>query len=230
MTSARESTLAEPAGLELQNGDRMTREEFHRVYSQMPEDFKAELIGGIVYVASPLKRRHGTNHLPLGTLFFTYEAHTPGVESGDNVTILLGEEGEPQPDLFLRVLTECGGQSQTSDDDYVLGAPELIAEIAFSSRSIDLHRKREDYTRYGVCEYLVLCLGEKKLRWFDLRNDRELEPGDDGICRITAFPGLWIDGEAVVAKDHLRMMAVLERGLSTPEHEQFVRRLAASRQ
>ena len=230
MTSLRESTLAEPAGLELQNGDRMTREEFHRVYSQMAEDFTAELIGGIVYVASPLKRRHGTNHLPLGTLFFTYEAHTPGVESGDNVTILLGEEGEPQPDLFLRVLTECGGQSQTSEDDYVLGAPELIAEIAFSSRSIDLHRKREDYTRYGVCEYLVLCLREKKLRWFDLRNDRELEPGDDGICRITAFPGLWIDGEAVVAKDHLRMMAVLERGLSTPEHEQFVRRLAASRQ
>jgi Uma2 family endonuclease len=168
--------------------------------------------------------------LPLGTLFFTYEAHTPGVESGDNVTILLGEEGEPQPDLFLRVLTECGGQSQTSEDDYVLGAPELIAEIAFSSRSIDLHRKREDYARYGVCEYLVLCLREKKLRWFDLRNDRELKPGDDGICRITAFPGLWIDGEAVVAKDHLRMMAVLERGLSTPEHEQFVRRLAASRQ
>ena len=100
------TSVAEPVELEFQTGDRMSREEFHRIYSQMPEGFRAELIGGIVYVASPLKRRHGTNHLPLGTLFFTYEARTPGVESGDNTTILLGDEGEPQPDLFLRILPE----------------------------------------------------------------------------------------------------------------------------
>ena len=229
MTSVSESMLAGPAGLELRTGDRMTREEFHRVYAEMPEGFQAELIGGIVYVASPPKRRHGTNHLPLGTLFFTYEARTPGVESGDNTTVLLGDEGEPQPDLFLRVLPEHGGQSQTSADDYVLGAPELIAEIAFSSRSIDLHRKREDYARYGVCEYLVLCLREQLLRWFDLRQDRELKPDGDGICRIAVFPGLWIDGQAVLAKDQARMLAILERGLATPEHEQFVRRLATQR-
>lgn len=55
--------------LELQTGDRMTADEFMRVYEQTPEDFKAELIGGIVYVASPLKRRHGTMHPALGTVF-----------------------------------------------------------------------------------------------------------------------------------------------------------------
>ena len=70
MTSVSESMLAEPAGLELRTGDCMTRKEFHRVYSQMPADFQAELIGGIVYVASPLKLWHGANHLPLGTLLF----------------------------------------------------------------------------------------------------------------------------------------------------------------
>ena len=62
---------------ELHNGDRMRREEFHRIYRQMPEHVQAELIGGIVYVASPLKRQHGTNHLPLGSLFFAYEGNTP---------------------------------------------------------------------------------------------------------------------------------------------------------
>ena len=36
MTSVSESMLAEPAGLELRTGDCLTREEFHRVYSQMP--------------------------------------------------------------------------------------------------------------------------------------------------------------------------------------------------
>jgi hypothetical protein len=46
--------------LELHAGDRMTREEFHRIYERMPKKFKAELIGGTVFVASPLKWKHGT--------------------------------------------------------------------------------------------------------------------------------------------------------------------------
>jgi Uma2 family endonuclease len=215
--------------LELNNGDRMTQKEFHRIYSQMPENFKAELIGGIVYVASPLKRRHGTNHLPLGTLFFAYEGHTTGVESGDNTTIILGEEGEPQPDLYLRILPEFGGQSQTDEDDYVVGAPELFAEIAASSRSIDLHGKRDDYARYGGLEYLVLCLREKQLHWFDLRANKELQPDADGVFRIRTFPGLWIHGEALLAKNYQRLMAVLNEGLASPEHAEFVKKLAAAR-
>jgi Uma2 family endonuclease len=214
---------------ELHTGDRMTREEFHRIYEQMPEGFRAELIGGIVYVASPLQLRHGTNHLPLGTLFFTYEGNTPGVESGDNTTILLGEEGEPQPDLFLRILPEYGGQSRTTADDYVAGAPELIAEIAHTNRAIDLHAKRDDYTRYGVCEYLVVCLRENRLRWFDLRANQELQPDADGVFRIRTFPGLWIHGEALLAKDYHRLMAALQQGLAMPEHAAFVSRLAAAR-
>lgn len=92
-----------------------------------------------------------------------------------------------------------------------------------------MHRKREQYGRNGVDEYLVLCLRERRLRWFDLRRDRELEPDADGICRISAFPGLWIDGQAVVSKDLARMAAVLEQGLSTPDHDRFVRRLASQR-
>src|SRR5437588_12933187 len=91
---------------ELQTGDRMNGEEFHRLYERAREHFKAELIGGIVYVASPRRRRHGNKHLRLGTLFSMYEGVTPGVEAGDNATILLGEDGEPQPDLYLRILPE----------------------------------------------------------------------------------------------------------------------------
>jgi Uma2 family endonuclease len=222
-----ESEQADP--LELHNGDRMTQEEFHRIYEQMPEDFRAELIGGIVYVASPLKRRHGTNHLPLGTLLFAYEGNTLGVESGDNTTILLGEKGEPQPDLYLQILPEFGGQSRTTKKDYVAGAPELTGEITHSSRSIDLHAKLDDYARYGVLEYLVVCLRERQLRWFDLRAGQELHPEADGIFRLRSFPGLWVHGEALFAKDYRRLMAVLEQGLATPEHAAFVSRLAAAR-
>lgn len=214
---------------ELHSGDRMTREEFHRIYSQMPKDFKAELIGGIVYVASPLKLPHGTTHPALSAALYLYKAGTPGVQMGDNTTILLSDEAEPQPDLFLRILPESGGQSRTSSDEYVAGAPELIIEIAHSSRSIDLHGKRESYERNGVLEYLVLCIKEQQLRWFDLRGGRELSADADGVIRVRTFPGLWIDVAAVLADGATKLVNVLNQGLASPEHVAFVNRLATAR-
>ena len=213
---------------EMHNGDRMTQKEFHRVYEQMPEDFRAELIGGIVYVASPLKRRHGKPHMLLGGVFAAYEGNTRGVDAGDNTTVILGEEGEPQPDLYLRILPEFGGQSRTTADDYVEGAPELIAEIANTSRALDLHAKRRDYARYGVREYLVVVIGDRRIRWIDLREDRELPADADGVIRVRTFPGLWIAPEALFACDYKRVMATLEQGLASPEHAEFVARLAAA--
>lgn len=214
---------------QLHNGDHMSREEFHRLYEKTPEGFKAELIGGIVYVASPLRLRHGTNHPFLSAVFLAYHGSTPGVELGDNTTILLGEEGEPQPDLFLRILPEYGGQSRTSEDDYVDGPPELVAEISHSSRSIDLNAKLRDYRRYGVLEYLVVNLADRRLHWFDLRTGGALTPDADGIARVRCFPGLWIHAEALLAKDYTRLMTTLQQGLATPEHAAFVQRLEDAR-
>lgn len=205
----------------------MSREEFHRIYAQMPDGFKAELIDGTVYVAPKPTVRHGTNTLPLGLLFFSYEASTPGVECGRNATVLLGDESEPQPDLYLRILPEYGGQSRTTPDDYISGAPELHAEIAHSSRAIDLHDKLDDYARYGVLEYLVVCMREQQLRWFDLRAKQELGPDADGVYRIRTFPGLWIHGSGLLAQDYQRLMATLKQGLATEEHARFIETLAA---
>jgi Uma2 family endonuclease len=211
----------------LQNGDLMSREEFHRLYEQAPDGFKAELIGGIVYVASPLTLNHGKPHLLLSCVLGAYAGATPGVEASDNTTVILGNEGEPQPDLYLRVLPESGGQSTTSSDGYVRGAPELIIEVAVSSRAIDLHAKKRDYARYGVREYLVHCAKEQRLRWFDLAAETELQPDDAGIYRVGVFPGLWINGPALVAHDYPRLMASLHEGLATDAHVAFARELAS---
>ena len=232
MSSLPTRTINPPAKApeELHSGDRLTREEFHRIYEQTPEGFRAELVGGIVYLASPLGRRHGTAHPVLSAALAAYQGHTPGVEVGDNTTILLGDEGEPQPDLYLRILPEHGGQSGTTKDDYVEGAPELIAEIAHSSRAIDLHAKRRDYTRYGVLEYLVVNLADEKVHWFDLRADEELAADADGVVRVRTFPGLWIDPAGLLTQDYQRLMKVLAESLATPEHAEFARSLAARRQ
>jgi len=214
---------------ELHTGDRMTRLEFHRLYEQMPKEFRAELIGGIVYVSSPLGRLHGVAHPPLTTVLFAYKGSTPGVEVGDNTTVILEPDGEPQPDLYLRTLPEYGGQSRTTDDDYVWGPPELVIEVAHSSRSIDLHLKRQEYARHGVLEYLVLSLADQRLHWFDLKADQELAADSEGVFRIRTFPGLWISGPAVLAQDYAGLMEALSKGLAAPEHAAFVRQLAAAK-
>jgi hypothetical protein len=52
----------------LENGDRVTREEFERRYHRMPNVKKAELIEGVVYVPSPLRyRQHGLPHSQIMT-------------------------------------------------------------------------------------------------------------------------------------------------------------------
>lgn len=212
--------------IELQNGDRMSREEFHRLYEQTPEGFKAELIGGIVYVASPLHPAQGKPHLHLGAVVAAYEAQTPGVDASDNTTILLGSAAEPQPDLYVRILPDYGGQSTTGENGCVIGAPELIIEIANTSRAIDLHAKKTDYLRYGVREYFVHCVAENELRWFDLTGGAELQPDADGVFRMKTFPGLWINGPALLARDYQKLMQTLEEGLATPDHAAFVKTLA----
>ena len=44
-----------------------------------------------------------------------------------------------------------GGQSRISEDDYIENAPELVAEVASSSVSIDLTTPSCTYTDAMVC-------------------------------------------------------------------------------
>jgi len=214
---------------ELHTGDRMTRAEFHRAYEQMPEKFKAELIGGVVYVASPLAIEHGSDQPVLTMVVTAYACRTLGVQICDNTTILLGDDAEPQPDLSLRILPEYGGRSKTvkrGKKSYISGPPEWIGEVAHSSRAIDLHLKKAAYQRDHVQEYLVMCVEERQLRWFDLQADQELEPDADGIFRMRSFPGLWIHADGLFARDYVRLMNALEQGMATPEYGAFVKKLA----
>jgi Uma2 family endonuclease len=214
---------------ELHSGDHMSREEFHRIYEKMPDHIKAELVGGVVYVASPLRVRHGTSQPALTTALFMYAVNTPGVEAGDNTTVLLGPEGEFQPDLYLRILPDFGGQSKTSVQDYVEGAPELVIELSHSTRSLDMNSKKEEYARHGVREYVVWTLTDNLFHWFDLPADQETPASADGVLRLKTFPGLWIDAAALSAKDYKKFVATFQQGLATPEHAAFVERLGRAK-
>jgi Uma2 family endonuclease len=126
-------------------------------------------------------------------------------------------------------LPECGGRTQ-ADRRFVQGVPELLVEIADTSRYTDLGPKFDDYERVGVLEYVVRAIEPDEVLWFVLRDGRltDLPPGPDGIYRSEVFPGLWLDPQALLLGDTRRLRAVVEMGCATPEHAEFVARLAAT--
>jgi Uma2 family endonuclease len=216
----------------LENGDRLTREEFERRYHAMPNLKKAELIGGEVYMPSPVRQRfHGRQHSYLNYWLTHYEVNTPGVEVGDNSTVRLGPEDEPQPDCLLFIQPEHGGRVQISEDDYIEGAPDLVADVAASSVSYDLGKKLKVYAAHLVREYVVWRVRDRAIDWYVNRGGafERLLPQGDGTLRSEVFPGLWLDPVALMRGDVNAVLAIVQQGLNSPEHAEFVARLARER-
>lgn len=212
----------------LESGDRLTRQEFERRYHTMPHIKKAELIEGVVFMSSPVRTdNHARPHAQIITWLGTYAAATPGVDLADNATVRLDADNEPQPDALLRLEPEAGGKSRITEDDYVEGAPELIVEVAASTAAYDLNDKLKVYRRNEVQEYLVWQRYENRLDWFSLREGVYIPftADETGIIRSQVFPGLWLAVPALLNGDLATVLAQLQKGLATGEHQEFCDRL-----
>ena len=215
----------------LENGDLLSRAEFERRYTAMPALKKAELIEGIVYMASPLRfEPHAEPHADLMGWLWSYKIATPGVRLGDNPTVRLDVDNEPQPDAVLLIDAQCGGQTCLSDDGYIEGAPEFVAEISASTATIDLRDKKRVYRRNGIKEYLVWQVMNRRIDWFSLQEEEyiALLPDAEGIIRSRVFPGLWLSVSALLDGNMPSAIATLQAGLNSTVHQEFVQQLASS--
>lgn len=207
----------------LENGDNLTSLEFERRYSAMPHLKKAQLIEGKVYMASPLRfEPHAEPHANLIGCLCSYKIATPGVRLGDNPTVRLDLDNEPQPDAVLLIDSQCGGQSSLSNDGYIEGAPELVVEIAASTATIDLRDKKRAYRRNGVEEYIVWQVSDSQFDWFVLEGEdyTSLTPNNN-IIQSRIFPGLWLEVSALLAGDMAEVLKTLQTRLGFPEHQNF---------
>ncbi len=212
----------------LENGDRLTRPEFERRYQAMPKIKKAELIEGVVYMASPLRfKSHAEPHGRLITWLGVYQSATPQVEMGIEPTVRLDIDNEPQPDGVLLISPASGGKSNLTGDGYLEGAPELVVEIAASSASIDLGEKKRAYRRSGIQEYLIWQVFEQKIDWFGLEDGdyMSLPPNQEGVICSLVFPGLWLDVAAMLQGNMPQVLATLQRGINSGAHQEFVQQL-----
>ncbi len=219
--------IAEHTIERLRAGQRLTVPEFLRRWEAMPEVKFAELIDGVVYMPSPQTSDHGRAEIRIDTWLGMYIASTSGCDAGSQSTWLMLQSA-PQPDSYLWILPEYGGQS-TTQGKYHVGAPELATEICLSSAAYDLGVKKPLYENAGVREYVAILISEKEIRWHRLVNGMyELcEPTSKGVYRSRVFPGLWLDGPALWNYDLARLLQTLGRGLQSAEHAAFVKKLAA---
>ncbi len=229
MTERRRGAKARVQQPLLENGDCLSDEEFWERYERMPDLKKAELIDGVVYImASPVSTDfHAEPQSDLVLLLGLFRVATPGVRGSDNGTTRLGKKNIPQPDVALFIAESSGGQSRMVDG-YIVGPPELVAEISASTRSFDTNQKYRMYEQAGVKEYIVWRTEDDEIDCWHLVNGKyETLPADEaGVVRSGVFPGLWLDLPKLIEGDMRGAMATLQSGLATPEHAEFAARLA----
>lgn len=227
LDKAKSSKATRPALLPLRNGEHLSRGEFERRWDAMPELKHAELIEGIVFMPPPTSDLHGGSHMDVSIYLGRYATETAGVAARITPSIRLDNKNEFQPDCLLRIESRTLGRSRVSADNFIEGAPELVAEIAVSSSDYDSHEKRHVYERMGVQEYLLWRVLDARLDWWTLCDGTyiALKPRHDGVHCSQVFPGLWLDLRALLAGDHRRVTIVLGKGLRSAEHTAFVKRL-----
>jgi Uma2 family endonuclease len=222
-------SIAEYSTKRLKTGQRLTREEFLRRWEALPDVKFAELIDGVVYMPSPTTRDHGRLEFKIEVWLGTYSVNTPGTDGGSQSTWLMLRSA-PQPDCYLWVLPEFGGQSSIQGK-YHLGAPELAAEFCLTSAAYDLGVKKTLYEKAGVKEYVAFLVEEQETRWHRLIHGAYelMQPSPKGLYRSKVFPGLWLDAPALWKHELARVLRTLQRGVGSAEHTRFVKSLAARR-
>jgi Uma2 family endonuclease len=210
----------------LVTGERMNVGEFLRRWEELPYLKNAGLIDGVVYVGLPVTLEHGSLSSLIICWLAQYAYATPGCKGGSNSTWLM-LDSSPQPEAYLRILPSHGGQSR-DEKRYCAGGPELAVEICVTSTEVDFGPKLRLYQRAGVREYITIEIFGKRMVWRKLENAvyvaQQIPP--DGILRSQVFPGLWLDVAAFWDDDGAKMLAALNAGLSSEDHQRFVERLS----
>ena len=159
------------------------------------EDQKADLLDGVIYMASPENTDANELFMWLGGLIDLYvEAKDLGTVFGSRVAFRINDKNGPEPDIAFVAkarlhLVERGG---------VNGPPDLAVEIV-SPDSIerDYEKKKKLYQDAGVREYWII--DEMDQRVLLLRLDKggeykEVRPRK-GMLTSRALPGFWLRPE-----------------------------------
>lgn len=156
------------------------------------EDQKADLIDGVIYMASPESSEHNDLLGWLGAVLRIYvtEKHL-GRLTLNKVAFRLSDHTAPEPDLAF-VSTK---RSHLIKSGYVDGPPDLAIEIV-SPESIqrDYELKRQRYDEAGVLEYWIIDPLDQTVTTFVREGDAFVEQHIiDNVFESRTIPGMLLD-------------------------------------
>ncbi|HWG47580.1 MAG TPA: Uma2 family endonuclease [Gemmataceae bacterium] len=176
---------------------------------------KADLIDGVIYVASPDNTDANRLAVWLGGLIDLFvEERELGQVFVSRVAFRLDEDHGPEPDIaFVRT-----DRLHLVQRGYVDGAADLVVEIV-SPESVerDYVQKREQYRQAGVPEYWIVDEMEQRvvlLKRIASGAYREAKPRK-GVLHSQALPGFWLRPEWLWQQPRPKKTVVLTEILKT---------------
>jgi Uma2 family endonuclease len=180
------------------------------------EDRKADLIDGVIYMASPENTDANKLFLWLAGLMDEYaEEKGLGEVFGSRVALRLNDRNGPEPDiLFVRA-----DRRHLIKRGHIDGPADLVVEIVSpDSVERDYVKKRRQYERFKVPEYWIIDEEEQKMTLLRLGprgKYREVKPRK-GELQSEALEGFWLRPEWLWQDPRPRKRDVLRQLLARP--------------
>ena len=177
--------------------DLVTVDEF---YSLVPDGRKADLIDGVIYMASP--DSHRANKLT-GFVYRLLQEFLEARGIGGDVVFSryafrLSEFSAPEPDVAY-VRSERVG---LMEEGGMRGGPDIAVEVVSrESRRRDYDDKRRLYEEAAIPEYWIIDPIQERVEFLVLEEGRyQLVPLEENrLFRSRALPGFWIDVDWLLA-------------------------------
>lgn len=164
------------------------------------EDEKADLLDGVIYMASPESTDdnslEGWLHLLMGGFVAELDL---GEVYISRVAFRITEKQGPEPDLGFVAKK----RRKIIHRGFVAGPPDIAVEIVSpDSVQRDYIEKRQIYEHAGVREYWIIDPAERRATFLRLTRGkfREVVLEDGHIFRSAALSGLWLDVRWLWAK------------------------------
>ena len=177
--------------------DLLTVEQF---FSFLADGQKADLIDGVIYMASPDSHRANKLTLFLAGLFQGF-VEARGI-SGDvlfsRFAFRLSEFSAPEPDVAY----VCPERVGLIEEGCMRGGPDIAVEVVSrESRHRDYDLKRRLYEEAGVPEYWIIDPIQQRVEFLVLEEGRyQLAPLEENrLFRSRTLPGFWIDVDWLLA-------------------------------
>ncbi|MBY0524308.1 MAG: Uma2 family endonuclease [Gemmataceae bacterium] len=196
------------------SSDLVTVNEFYRL---VPDGQKADLLDGVIYMASPDSRP--ANKIA-NLIYFLMEGFNAARKFGGEVyasrfAFRLTKYRAPEPDVaFVRKK-----RLQLLSKREMKGGPDIAVEVVSrDSRKRDYVDKKKIYEAAGVSEYWIIDPLKQRAEFHRLhKGEYQLVTLDDGhIFQSAVLPGFWMDVNWLLAAELPNSYDCLQQILNGP--------------